>query len=1534
MPEAGGRVCGSERVTGASASDFEIAVIGMVCRFPGADSVEAFWENLRAGVESVSFFSDEELLAAGVSPEALRNPAYVRAGAVLCDVEHFDARFFGYTPREAQLLDPQHRLFLETSWAALESAGYDPGRHGGAIGVFGGASGSHWLLRVMSSPQLIETISPYQAVMASDDHLLAPRVAYKLDLNGPAVVVQSACSTSLVAVHMACQSLLAGECEMALAGGVSVPVPQRVGYLYEPDGILSSDGHCRAFDAGASGTVRGSGVGLVVLKRLADALQDGDAIQAVIKGSATNNDGARKVGFTAPGVEGQARVIRAALATADVGPEDISYLEAHGTGTALGDPVEVAALTEAFRGTGRRGYCAIGSVKTNIGHLDAAAGIAGLIKVVLMLKHRELVPSLHFERQNPRIRFEDTPFYVATRRMPWSSNGQPRRAGVSSFGIGGTNAHVVLQEAPPAAVDARAPQPEVLVLSARTETALERATDALAAHLNDNPDLPLADVAFTLRAGRRPFAHRRAVVCRDPAEGARALLDRDPQRVWTGVGEEGRPVAFLFSGQGAQHVGMARGLYEAEPAFRADVDACCRLLEPILGLDLRSLMYPPAGQTETAARCLGETRFSQPALFTVEHALARLWMSWGVVPEAMIGHSVGEYVAACLAGVLDRDEALAVIADRARLMQECPPGAMTAVALAVERVRPLLDGRLEVSVVNGPDACVVGGSVEEVEQLEARLGREGLTFGRVPSSRAFHSTLMGPALEPFAARMAGVRLQPPQIPFVSNLTGTWITAEQACDPHYWVRHLREPVRFSDGLGVLLEKPQRVLLEVGPAHTLVALARRRFTAGVPGLALPSLPHPRREEPDEAVFLQTAGRLWTAGVAVDWSPRESRRRRGRVPLPTYPFERERYGVDPAPPKDVTRPSPEAKLPVERWLYTPSWKRTEAPWPEAARAGDSWCVFADGGGLGLALVPRLRERGVDVTVVRPGPGFARDEADAFTVDPAQRGDYERLLDEMESRGGVPERFVHLWSVDGIAEGSMDRGVLSVLCLGQALGRRQNRETSLFVVTAETQDVLSSEPLSPLRAAVLGPCRVIPQEYPLLSCRTVDVIANDPSAMDLIAEQILAEVGSRSTDPTVAYRGRYRWVQTFEPIEPVAGASPAARLRPRGVYLVTGGLGKVGRALAGYLARTVSARLVLTGRSGLPDRALWDGHLAGASAGDALAERIHAVRELEALGAEVLVVRADAADTDEMQKAIALTRERFGRLDGVIHAAGEAGPEASRSLFETDRGALERQLRPKLRGAEILDDLLGNGPIDFVLMTSSLSAALGGLGLAAYAAANHALDGYARRQHQRGKAAWTSVAWDAWSFEPDGLGRLARLAILPLEGGEALAHVLALRPTPHVVISTTWLDQRLEQWTRRAELAAPTGGASPCHPRPQMSAPYVAAEEAVERRLAAVWGEMLGIDRVGVDDNFFELGGDSLLAVHLMGRLRKEYAVELSVATLFEGSTVRALSRIIRSRQSPDPRLARSAGRGQARKQTRKEPRQRRRASDAAVE
>jgi acyl transferase domain-containing protein len=894
----------------------EVAIVGMAGCFPGAADVEAFWRNLRDGVEAISRFTREELLEAGVEPSLLDNPAYVPAGGALDDADRFDAAFFDLTPRDAEILNPQQRVFLERAWEALEHAGYDPGRIDFPVGVFAGSGTNSYIINLLSNSALVSALGPTRISLGNDKDHLATGISYRLNLRGPSVSVQTACSTSLVAAHLACQSLINAECDLALAGGVSIQVPLRHGYLYRPDGISSPDGHCRAFDAEARGAIGGNGAAVVVLKRLSQALEDGDTVHAVIRGSAINNDGSDKVGFTAPSVNGQAKVIAEALAVAGVEPADIQYLETHGTGTPLGDAIELRALKQVFdRPGGRRGRTAIGSVKTNVGHLDAAAGVAGLIKATLSLANGEIPPSLNCSTPNPEIAAPGTPLFVNTTLRPWERNGAPRRAGVSSFGIGGTNAHVVLEEAPAPMPSAPSRDVQLLIVSARTGTALRSAAERLADHL-ERGGQPLADVAYTLQTGRRPMEHRLAVACRGADEAVRRLRGfaasgSTPVRM-------DRPVAFLFPGLGLHHVDMGRGLYDAEPAFRAAVDECCEILRPLLEADLREVLYPAAvqgaaeagggwdlrkllgrgaGGEDAAAERLNRTRFAHPAVFVTEYALARLWVSWGVRPAAVIGHSLGEYVAACAAGVFPLEDALRLVAIRAQLIDGLPEGAMLAVPLAEEELRAILPEGADLAAVNTPQSSVASGPPAAVGALEEALAAREVVTRRVPTGHAFHSREMAPVAAELQGVLGRMELRAPEVPLVSNVTGTWITDAEACSPAYWARHLCETVRFSDGLGTLREHPGWALLEVGPGQTLGAWALQHPANAVPEnrAVFSSLRHAHNRVPDQLFLLETLGQLWAAGVEVDWAAFTADEERRRVPLPTYPFERRRFWVE---------------------------------------------------------------------------------------------------------------------------------------------------------------------------------------------------------------------------------------------------------------------------------------------------------------------------------------------------------------------------------------------------------------------------------------------------------------------------------------------------------------------------------------------------------------------------------------------------------------------------------------------------------------
>ncbi|MGX1778307.1 alpha/beta fold hydrolase [Nocardia brasiliensis] len=877
--------------------DDDIAVIGLAARVPGAADLDEFWANLCAGTESTTHFTDDELLSAGVPPAQLDNPRLVRARPILADVADFDTEFFGYAPSEARLIDPQQRLFLECAWEAVESAGYDLQRYDGAVGVFAGGSGSTYRTHVLANSGLFEAAGYLQTTLSTENDFLAPRVSYKLNLRGPSISMGTGCSTSLVATHLAVQSLLAGESDMALAGGASITFPQQAGYVAADGGAVSLTGRCRAFDAAADGTIVGDGVGVVLLKRAVHALRDGDSILGIIKGTAVNNDGANKAGFAAPSIAGQADVITETLAVAEVPAETVDYVETHGTGTPIGDPVEVAALTDAFRRAGdtRTGACRLGTLKPNIGHTGPASGILGLIKVLLAFRYRTFPPAANFTVPNPQIDLPHSPFYVGASLRRWDApEGKARRAAVSAYSMGGTNAYVVLQEPP---VSPRVPEPaeneaQLLVLSARTPEALADARKRLAGHLTQHPEQDLAAVAATLRLGRRAFKHRFAAVCADAA-GARAALEGVGRASFrTGVAASGKPVpvALLFPGQGSQFSGMGAALYTTSPVYRRHVDECATRFEPLIGLDLRTFLGAERDAAMDAT--LGETRLTQPALFTVGYALTRLLDEWGVRPAAMLGHSIGELVAACVAGVFSLDTAVELVALRGKLVQQCEPGAMAAVGAPRDVVTTLLPAGVSVAAVNAPEQIVVTGSERGIDELVGRATQAGLRCIRLAVDRAFHSALVDSAAAEFGAAVMRIRLRAPQIPFLSDVTGTWITEAQAVAPEYWARQLREPVQFASGLAELrAEYPDAVLVEAGPGHTLRGLV----AANTPGTEVVSMLGGRSDD-SGPVAAAAAGQLWVTGVELTWPDFGELR---RVPLPTYPFQRQRLWVGPSSP-----------------------------------------------------------------------------------------------------------------------------------------------------------------------------------------------------------------------------------------------------------------------------------------------------------------------------------------------------------------------------------------------------------------------------------------------------------------------------------------------------------------------------------------------------------------------------------------------------------------------------------------------------------
>ena len=1483
----------------------DIAIVGMSGRFPGARDVEEFWENLRDGVESILSFSPQELEASGIDPAVLANPAYVPAGSIIEDIDLFDASFFGFSPREAESLDPQQRIFLETAWHALEDAGYNPEAYPGSIGVFAGCAMSSYLDYVQSNPVFMALLGYLQVYIGNEKDYLATRVSYKLNLRGPSFNVQTACSTSLLAVAVAADALVSHQCDMALAGGVCVRVPQVSGYYFEAGGIFSPDGHCRVFDDRGQGVVFGNGVGVVVLKRLEDAIAEGDAIYAVVKGWAVNNDGASKISYSAPGLSGQTSVIVTAHERAGIAPESVGYVEAHGTGTPLGDPIEIAALTQAFQTrTKKRGFCAVGSVKSNIGHLDPAAGIASLIKTVQALRHKEIPPSLNCDNPNSTIDFDSSPFYVNTKLTEWKAGRWPRRAGVSAFGIGGTNVHLVVEEA-----DSRAKKPssrpyQLLPLSARSQSALERVMSNLIDHLDQNPDVDCADMAFTLQTGRKAFQHRLAIVHQNTEDLLRALTTKDPFRMLTASEPpKQRPIAFMFSGQGSQYPLMARGLYESEPAFRACIDHCSELLQPQLGEDLRDLLYP-AVDGEDAARRLSRTCATQPALFALEYSLAQLWMSWGIRPQAMIGHSIGEYVAACISGVFSLEDGLALVAERGRLMQELSGGSMVAIPMAESDILPLLNDELVLAAINEPASCVASGPTPAIEKLEARLSQLGLAHRRLHTSHAFHSKMMEPVLAPFAARVAQIIFRTPSIPWISNVTGDWIKPGEAMDPGYWVAHLRQPVRFAEGVQRLLEEPERIFLEVGPGDTLITFARRHPSHTVAQMFLPSLRHPLRLHADSSFLLKSLAQLWLSGTDVNWNAVHAPESRLRVHLPKYPFERQRYWVDP-PDSEVDSVSIMKEADLGDWFYLPSWEYTISPEIEVSSPNPScWLVFEDELGVGVEVGERLRDRQKVVVSVRTAERYAQVGLHAYEIDPADRLHYLRLMNELCNRDLLPDKILQLWNIPFADKDETERfadhqklGFYSLLYIAQSLIKlRTAKVIEVGVVSSGLHGITGQEEICPSRATLIGACNSISQEYPNIVCRSIDVVPVEKTEASL-AQTLIAELETESTHPVIGYRAGQRWVQVFQPLALDEPAERITTLRRTGVYFITGGLGNIGLAIAEHLAWAVRAKLVLVGRSSFPAKQDWYKWLRTHPAKDPTSIRIRRLQEIEMLGADLLILNAEVADRSAMQEAVDSACAHFGGIHGVIHAAGNVNADGFFGIDEADQDRCERQFRSKAHGVMVLEQVLRGKTLDFVVLCSSISSILAGLGYLAYSAANAFMDAFSHKCNQSGSIPWTSINWDTWNFLEDFGDDPSRLDMNAQEGVEAFQRILGAALAPQIVVSTGSLADRVDQWVSLKALRKAGGvkekQSAHLHSRPVLAHPYIAPRGELERSVAEIWQSVLGIAQVGVTDDFFaDLSGSSLIATQLVAQVRKQFQVELPLRRFFEEPTVAGLA------------------------------------------
>jgi acyl transferase domain-containing protein len=1535
--------------------DTDIAVIGLTGRFPEAPDVETLWRNLEEGKDCFREITDEDIASAGVWSYFAQHPAYVRRRPVLGDIKGFDAGLFGFSPREAAIADPQQRIFLECVHEVLEGAGYGVSKNRRAVGVFGGTNISSYLQDMMATNLMaVAEIDQFELMIGNDKDSLATMASYRLDLTGPAVSVQSYCSTSAVAMHLAIQSLRNGECELAVAGGICVRVPDRIGYVYVEGGQASPDGYIRTFDAQAGGSVFGDGCAMLLLKPLAQAMADRDPVHAVILGTGMNNDGASKFSYTAPSVEGQSGAIAAALSDADVDPRDVSYVEAHGTATILGDPIEVAALTRAYdvvararigQGLADRQYCAIGSVKTNVGHLDRAATATGVIKVIEALRHELIPKNLNFETPNPEINFPRTPFYVAADPIKWPrKTGSPRIAGVNGLGMGGTNVHLVVAEPP--VHPTRRPMErrwQVLPLSARTEKAADVYCASMADHLAAQADADLADVAFTLQVGRAQHAHRRVVVADTsraaahaftghPADGAALLARHD--------GVRQRRVSFMFSGVGEHYAGMVADLYATEPTFArhlddaqsrlsrvSDIDAVTPLTaarDQAATPDLAALMGRTSTPTEGP---LSRTRVAQPAVFIAEYALAQTLGDWGLTPDLVVGYSVGEYVAACIAGVLTLDDAIRLVAHRAALIDRLPAGGMLAVAGTWQELEDRFPGLGDRGIdrsADTPGQVVVGGPADAIARLAEDLRAAMIACRALDTTHAFHTRMLATIANELTDWIAGnIRLSAPVTPYVSNVTGGLVTAEEVCDPGYWARHMTSPVDFTGCIETALSRTKGALVEIGPGKTLGAMFRSH-----PGcdrdrwpMLLSSVPAAGDRESSDRTTAGLLAELSVLGIEVDWDAYQRSQgdwTPGRVPLPTYPYQRQQYwfegtsgqpAAEAAEDGDLEALSAEYDslplLPERLWLNVTTW-RERAPRPPMADPGQRWVIFADGDeseDLVRGLRARLPE--VELVVVRPAGTYTREE-DGYRVEPGSIDDLVRMFVDLKKTVGTPDRVVHLWTlVEGDLDDIVRRGMHTLVGIARSALEVGFGTWALDVVTSGTFQ-LDDEPVSPAAATVHGPCTILPVEDPGGRIRVIDVVRGAAVPVEALVSELATDPGNQ----VLALRGGHRWTPDFDILELAEADAPepelASSFREGGVYLVTGGLGGIGLALAERIVADHRGRVVMMGRTSVPDRQYWQQILDDPAAPPEARRRIEGLVHLEELGGEFLTVSGDVAVVADVRRAYEAAKERFGAVNGIIHAAGVPGMGMMQFKTSVDMDAV---LAPKVAGTLALAEVIGDDPVDFMVLFSSVASWTGALGQADYSSANCFLDAFARSgalpQTRVVAIGWGEWTWNGWEDGLEGYEQVLRDYYthhreqygIGFDAGWRFLERIVGRSEPHVVVSTQDFAAQVagsrSYSIKDIQSGAQRGRGGQRYPRPELSTPYLAPSTPEEAAIAEIWGEWLGVEEVGVMDNFFDLGGNSLTGVGVIEAIREELELDhLPAHTLYQAPTVSALA------------------------------------------
>jgi len=1502
---------------GDNNNGFEIAIIGLSLNFPGANNVDEFWDLLKNGREGITFLSKEEMLEMGINPDSEENKNFVGAGAFIENKEFFDSAFFRYTPDEARAMDPQIRLFHECVWHALEDGGIVPDNEDLLIGLFSGSANSfNW--QVNNKLEKF-SLDDFTANTLGQNNSISSLIAYKLNLKGPVEYIHTACSTSLVAVHRACQSLNAGECDVAVAGATSMNTTSAKGYSYKEGGFLSPDGKCRSFDRDANGTIGGEGCGAIVLKRLEDAILDKDNIYAIIKGSSINNDGSRKVGYVAPSVKGQLDVIRMALNVAEVEPTSITYIETHGTATKLGDSVEVEALKLAYPSSKIKNY-GIGSVKSNIGHLDTAAGIAGLIKVVLALKNKQIPPSLNYNSSNPDIDYIDSPFYVNTELKRWERNGEnPLRAGLSGFGIGGTNAHLILEEAAETnekSVTKRNYKP--ILFSAKSKKSLSDLVSNTIQVSVDKPQTSIEDMSYSLMMGRSHLEYREGFIVNSLNELEDIHLSRDV------IASEKRPIIFTFPGQGCQFVNMGIELYNSLEEFRYYVDLGLGIYKKIHHVDLKPFLFN-TNVVDGVKSEIDNTVYTQPIVFIFEYSLAKSLIEWGIEPDYMIGHSLGEYAAGCISGVFSFEDGIKIVSKRAELMNQVERGSMVSVVdIDENEVRAICNEGITIAAINSSTQTVVAGNNDSIEEFIETLIEKKIIHKKLNISHAFHSDMVIPILIEFEKSFNNITLNPPKIPFISSIHGNFVGNEEATSPSYWKEHINKCVRFKDGVNTLMNTTDKALfIETGPGRVLSELINIAIVNRKSYSCINMIKNPMELGSEEKYFWKSMCKIWKRGGNLKWSKYYQNDSLRKISLPHYPFERKEYPHIANPYAKIGELISNSKwskaVGIDDWFISPSWKQSQLLKNTIGIPKSRTIVLFinKDNALHEKLFQKIYRENHKVVRVYLSSKYTFEGENKYHIS-SNKFDYSKLFADFKKRNIVPDHLIYLWTGDketcniNSSEFYADfrTEYYNILNIARFISHNNlNNDIKLSIITNELFEINGAENLFPLKSAVMGALKVIPLEYQNIKCHNIDISdATSNDNYDLLISQIYAEVFSESEDIVIAFRNSIRWKQTFERIKLGSVDKKSHKFKENGVYLITGGFGGMGLTFAKYLATEFKAKLILLGRTFIPEREQWDDWLRKHDEENSSVKRIVEIMELEKAGAQVIALGLDIADYDKMKDLKKEVDEKFGKVDGIIHTAGVI--DYGGIIQNRDDKDDVTVLNPKIMGTLILDELFVSQELDFFVLCSSIGNIYYSIkfGQVAYNTGNEFLDFFAYYKRKQGIPC-VSINWGDWSQVGMGLvamkykgmnesemKKASEKWIKPENGVDVLVRVLN-QDLPRVIITEFGSDYFFT-WIRSNKINSPQ--VQELSEVKDIKEEYVAdisggSNSNLERLLQGIWIEFFGKDNISVDDDFLEIGGDSLKAMTLSGLVSKKLNFKLPLFEILDRRTIKYLAAYI---------------------------------------